>query len=115
MQALNDRMAHPVPMERFRPNVVVAGSRAFEEDYWERIRIGSVVFQVVKPCTRCVITTTDQDTATREKEPLRTLSTFRKHGNNVFFGENLVPESRGTIRVGDPVEVLRRGKTANFP
>ncbi len=106
LAALNRLMSKPVPMHRFRPNVVIAGSEAFAEDNWHRIQIGGVCFQVAKPCTRCIITTTSQDTAVRGKEPLRTLSTFRKRGSNVYFGENLVPETPGTIRVGDEVSVL---------
>lgn len=106
---LNSRLVDPLPMTRFRPNVVIDGRSSFEEDWWQRIRIGDMVFGVVKPCTRCVITTTDQDTADRRsKEPLRTLSTFRHSAGKVYFGENLVPEFAGTIRVGDEVEVLSR-------
>lgn len=106
LAALNRLMAEPVPMHRFRPNVVVAGNEAFSEDRWHRIQIGGVRFQVVKPCTRCVITTTNQDTSVRGTEPLRTLSTFRKRGSEVYFGENLVPETPGTIQVGDKITVL---------
>ncbi|MXZ04451.1 MAG: MOSC domain-containing protein, partial [Rhodothermaceae bacterium] len=86
--------------------VVVSGGTPFEEDAWQRIRIGEVIFTVVKPCTRCTITTVDQETASRGKEPLRTLSSFRKRGSNVYFGENLVPENTGIIQTGDVVEVL---------
>ena len=106
---LNRRMSEAVPMTRFRPNVVIDGRTAFEEDTWKRIRIGQVIFEVVKPCTRCVITTVDQESGHHpSREPLRTLSTFRKLGGNVYFGENLVPEGTGTIRVGDDVELLER-------
>ena len=103
---LNEKLPTPIPMERFRPNVVVSGGTPFEEDTWQRLRIGEVIFTVVKPCTRCTITTVDQETASRGKEPLRTLSSFRKRGGNVYFGENLVPEFTGIIRTGDTVEVL---------
>ena len=103
---LNARMHKPVSMNRFRPNIVVTGGSAFEEDRWKRIRVGDICFEVVKPCTRCVITTIDQETALPGTEPLRALSMFRKQGSKVYFGENLVPESKGTIRVGDKVEVL---------
>ena len=106
LQELNGRLFEPVPMERFRPNVVVSGSQPFEEDTWKRLRIGEVKFSVVKPCTRCVITTVDQDTASQGKEPLRTLSSFRKRNGKVYFGENLVPENTGIIQRGDEVEVL---------
>lgn len=103
---LNEKLPTPIPMERFRPNVVVSGGTPFEEDTWQRLRIGKVIFTVVKPCTRCTITTVDQETASRGKEPLRTLNSFRKRGSNVYFGENLVPENTGIIHTGDVVEVL---------
>lgn len=103
---LNARMAEPLPMNRFRPNVVIEGAEAWGEDTWSQVRIGDVLFEGVKPCARCVVTTTDQETGVRAKEPLRTLATFRKYGNGVYFGQNLIPSNEATIRVGDPVEVL---------
>ncbi len=106
LQELNRKLPEPVPMERFRPNVVVSGDQPFGEDIWKQLRIGEVIFSVVKPCTRCVITTVDQDTASQSKEPLRTLSRFRKRDGKVYFGENLVPENTGIIQRGDEVEVL---------
>ncbi|GAA2347951.1 MOSC domain-containing protein [Streptomyces cuspidosporus] len=125
LDALNSLIAQgdhpdegPLPMNRFRPNVVVEGTAPWAEDDWRRIRIGEVVFRVTKPCARCVITTTDQETAERGKEPLRTLARHRRAGDQLLFGQNLVPElpgpsgaSRGAgpvarLRVGDPVEIL---------
>ncbi len=106
LQSLNSRMETPVEMTRFRPNVVIAGSRPYEEDNWRRIRVGGVRFRVVKPCDRCVVTTIDQDTGEQGKEPLKTLGRYRKRGSGVYFGQNLVPESRGEVRLGDSVEVL---------
>lgn len=103
---LNARMAEPLPMNRFRPNVVVTGAEAWAEDRWSRLRIGDAWFEGVKPCARCVVTTTDQETGARAKEPLRTLATFRKYRNGVYFGQNLIPINEAVIRVGDPVEVL---------
>lgn len=103
---LNSKLSTPIPMGRFRPNVVVSGDRPFGEDNWKRIRMGGIIFSVVKPCTRCSITTVDQNTALRGKEPLRTLSSFRERGGKVYFGENLVPENTGVIQRGDRVEVL---------
>jgi len=98
----------PLPMNRFRPNVVVTGTGAWAEDDWSRIAIGDVSFRVAKMCGRCVVTTTDQATAERGKEPLHTLGRSRRFGTKLVFGQNLVPESRGTIRVGDPVTVLEQ-------
>ncbi|WP_052867238.1 MOSC domain-containing protein [Streptomyces niger] len=113
LDALNSLIAQgdhadegPLPMERFRPNVVVEGTAPWAEDDWRRVRIGEVTFRVAKPCGRCVVTTTDQRTAERGKEPLRTLARHRRFGDDLVFGQNLIPESRGTLRVGDPFEVL---------
>jgi len=104
---LNQRLPAPLPMNRFRPNIVVAGSEAFEEDRWKRIRIDGITFAVVKPCARCAITTTDQDTGERSHEPLRTLATFRRvAGRGVMFGQNLVHDRAGVLHVGAEVEVL---------
>ncbi|MGP3927435.1 MOSC domain-containing protein [Streptomyces sp. 8N616] len=112
LDALNSLIAQgdhadegPLPMNRFRPNVVVDGTAPWAEDDWSRIRIGEVSFRVVKPCSRCVITTTDQRTAERGKEPLRTLARHRRFGDRLVFGQNLIPEGTGTIRTGDPVEI----------
>lgn len=111
---LNDRLVvqdeEPVPMNRFRPNVVIAGCPAFAEDTWQRVRIGAAVFRAAGPCIRCIIPTIDQDTAVRYKEPLRTLATFRRDAHDpsdVNFGQNLIHETKsGEIRVGDTVTPL---------
>jgi uncharacterized protein len=97
----------PLPMTRFRPNVVVSGVGAWAEDDWRRIRIGDAVFRAVKGCDRCVLTTIDPDTAVREKEPIRSLARIRRWDGATWFGINLVPDTPGvTIRVGDDLEVL---------
>jgi uncharacterized protein YcbX len=98
----------PVPMNRFRPSVVVAGAHAWAEDGWRRIRIGAVTFRVVKPCGRCVVTTIDQATGQRGRQPLELLGRRRRFGQELVFGQNLIPEAPGSIRVGDPVRVLER-------
>lgn len=108
LAALNARLDDPVPMTRFRPNVVVAGVEAFAEDRWRQVRIGEALFHVVKPCARCVVTTIDQQTAAQGKEPLRTLRTFRRRGRQVYFGMNLIPDEPGVVRVGEAVEVVAR-------
>ena len=100
---LNRRLETPLPMNRFRPNLVVVGSEAFAEDGWTTIRVGEVVLDVVKPCDRCVTTTIDQATAVAGKEPLRTLSQFRKWKGQVYFGQNVVHRTQGILRTGDPV------------
>ncbi len=103
---LNSRLAVPVPMNRFRPNVVVNGCGAFDEDGWKKIRVGNMVFHVVKPCGRCVTTTVDQSTGVQGKEPLATLSKYRNVGGKVLFGQNVIPDKSGMVHVGDVVEVI---------
>ncbi len=108
---LNDRIqenhGEPVPMDRFRPNIVVDGCDAYTEDTWARIRIGDAIFRNGGPCARCIITTTDQITGERGKEPLKTLATFRRapaDPTDVNFGTNLIHETkRSSIRVGAEV------------
>ena len=106
LQDLNTRLASPVTMARFRPNIVVSGALPFEEDTWREIRIGDLRFEVVKPCARCVMTTVEPTTGEKGKEPMRTLSTYRKQGSNVFFGQNIIHRGTGTLAVGQSVEVL---------
>ncbi|MDX2676536.1 MOSC domain-containing protein [Streptomyces soliscabiei] len=113
LDALNSLIAQdghagegPLPMNRFRPNLVVAGTGPWAEDGWSRLAVGEVEFRVAKSCGRCVVTTTDQSTAGRGKEPLSTLGRHRRLDGKLVFGQNLVPLSRGTVRVGDAVRVL---------
>jgi len=108
LEDLNGRLEDPLPMNRFRPNFVVRGCRPYAEDGWSRLKIGSVPFRVAEPCPRCAITTVDQRTGARGKEPLRTLATYRKFDGEVFFGRNLIHDALGTVRVGDPVETTPR-------
>jgi uncharacterized protein YcbX len=103
---LNSRMETPLPMNRFRTNFVFTGGQPFEEDHWKKFKIGEVMFEAVKPCARCVITTTNQETAERLHEPLLTLSKFRRVENKVMFGMNLISESTGQINVGDKIKLL---------
>lgn len=80
LEDLNGRLERPVPVDRFRPNIVVEGCAPYEEDGWRAVRVGGVSLRVVKPCARCVITTVDQESGVRGKEPLRTLAAYRKVG-----------------------------------
>lgn len=116
LQDLNRRIeethqeaAPVIGMDRFRSNIVVETTEAFAEDRWKTLQIGAIKFGVVKPCSRCIVTTIDQKKGDRNdlKEPLRTLGTFRQLGEQgVMFGENMIPYSEGTISVGDRLEVL---------
>lgn len=108
LEDLNSRLEESLPMNRFRPNFVVRGCGPYAEDGWSRLRIGGVPFRVAEPCPRCAITTVDQRTGARGKEPLRTLATYRKSDGEVFFGRNLIHDALGTVRVGDPVDTTPR-------
>ncbi|VXD15739.1 MOSC domain-containing protein [Planktothrix paucivesiculata] len=97
-----------IPMNRFRPNLVIDTDQPFIEDQWKTILIGEIYFDLVKPCSRCIVTTTNQESGERNplKEPLKTLATFRQQPRGVMFGVNIIPRNTGTIRVGDIVEVI---------
>ena len=103
---LNSRLDKPVPMNRFRPNLVVSDCERFAEDGWRRIRIGKVEFDVAKPCARCAIPSIDQATAQRDAQINRVLAGFRRINGQVMFGQNLLYQSAGVLSLGDPVEVL---------
>ncbi|MCU7850605.1 MAG: MOSC domain-containing protein [Candidatus Thiodiazotropha sp. (ex Monitilora ramsayi)] len=105
---LNGRLDQPMPMIRFRPNLVVTGCEPYEEDSWRLIRIGELTLRVVKPCSRCKITTVDPNTGETGKEPLKTLAGYRRRGKQVYFGQNLLHDDIGELSVGMPVEVLQR-------
>ncbi|MBP0019989.1 MAG: MOSC N-terminal beta barrel domain-containing protein [Cyanobacteria bacterium SBLK] len=98
-----------VPMNRFRPNIVIENDRPFIEDEWQVLQIGEIVFDLVKPCDRCIVTTTDQITGRQNelREPLKTLGTFRRFGKEgIMFGENAIPRTAGCIKIGDRVQNL---------
>ena len=110
---LNAQLPESISMRRFRPNVVVAGSLPYEEDAWAEFRLGDVDFYGVKPCARCVLTTIDPDTGETGKEPLKTLTTYRKWKTKILFGQNMLAKPTdahepGTLHVGQSVAVLRR-------
>ena len=108
LAGLNARLPAPVGLERFRPNLVVAGVPADSEDQWTDFSIGGQAFRAVRGCGRCVLTTIDQRTGQRDPagEPLRTLATYRKQGSKVLFGQNVTGPPAGRLRVGDAVQVL---------
>lgn len=105
---LNSRLPEPVAEDRFRPNLVVSGCEAFAEDGWRRLRIGEVDLRVAKPCSRCTITTVDQSSGEKGKEPLRALAGYRQTGGKVLFGQNLAHDAPGEIAVGQLVEAAER-------
>lgn len=106
LNELNRRLNEPLPMKRFRPNFVFSGGEPFVEDKWKDFMIGNLKFRAVKPCSRCVITTVNPETAEKGSEPLETLTKFRKVGNKVMFGMNVVGLGNGLLEVGDCVVPL---------
>ncbi len=104
---LNQRLATPVPLERFRPNLVIAGAPAFAEDSWRTFKINQQTFHVVRPCNRCAIITVDALCGVRtNKEPLATLARYRTFQQKVLFGQYLLAEGSGMLCVGDEVHIL---------
>lgn len=103
---LNKKLTVPVSMNRFRPNLVFSGGAACEEDGWHAFTAGGTRFWAEKPCSRCILTTIDQETIKKGKEPLATLAKYRNFGGKVMFGQNLLYEAGGLIRVGDTIKVL---------
>lgn len=108
LEALNQRLAHPVPMERFRPNLVISGAIPWEEDQWGVFEVGEARLKVVKPCSRCLITTVDQQSGTipHVGQPLKELGRFRRQEMGIIFGQNVIVEKPGYMCVGDEVRFL---------
>jgi hypothetical protein len=107
LEDLCTRLGRTVVMERFRPNIVVSGCEAFAEDGWKRLRIGSTEFDIVKPCSRCVIPSIDPASAKKDPEVVRVLASYRRGSDRkTYFGQNLIHRSSGTIHIGDAIEVL---------
>ena len=107
---IHQQQKQAIPMNRFRPNIVIETTEPFIEDKWSIIQIGDIQFTVVKPCSRCIITTIDQQDGAKNqlKEPLNTLGTFRQLSEQgVMFGVNMVPHDKGIIRLGDHVQVIK--------
>jgi hypothetical protein len=104
---LNARLAEPLPMNRFRPNLVVAGCEPYAEDKWRTMQIGEVMFEVVKPCARCAIINTNQTTSSRGKQPMVKLATYRRVRNKILFGQHLTHTGLGKVQLGDAVKVFK--------
>jgi hypothetical protein len=100
---LNSKLSSPLPMNRFRPNLVFTGGLPYEEDSWKYFSVGKNKFAGVKPCSRCVLTTVDQETGKQGKEPLATLATYRKTENKIYFGQNVLAINYHEIHEGDEI------------
>ena len=103
---LSAKVGAPIPMNRFRPNLVYTGGQPYSEDELASFSINNINFYGVKLCARCPIPGIDQDTAVGGKEPIKTLSSYRRRQNKIYFGQNLIHEGTGILRVGDALEIL---------
>jgi uncharacterized protein len=102
---LNEKLEEQLPMDRFRPNLVFTGGQAYIEDEMASFEINKINFKGVKPCSRCVMTTINQQTGEKAKEPLKTLATYRMKNNKVYFGQNVLHQQTGSISIGDEVTI----------
>jgi len=108
LDKLNQKLTDPLPINRFRPNIVFTGGHAHIEDEMAAFTIGDLNFLGVKPCARCVMTTIDQQTAEVGKEPLKTLSDYRMKNNKIYFGQNILHQQNGSIKTGDAITIIRQ-------
>ncbi|MDB5009085.1 MAG: hypothetical protein JWP45_3478 [Mucilaginibacter sp.] len=111
---LNSRLHKSLPIDRFRPNIVFTGGEPFEEDLMGSFNIAGINFYGVKLCARCIIINIDQNTGSKEKEPIKTLASYRSKNNKIYFGQNLVHEGSGKITVGDELHVTSLNKDERF-
>lgn len=109
LDALNTALEQPIPMERFRPNLVIADCTAYEEDSWREIVINHINFRLPKPCSRCAVPTINTETAQKNKEPLTTLNRLRKWNKKVYFGQNAIHDDLGELTVNDSVKIVLTG------
>jgi uncharacterized protein YcbX len=103
----NEKLGYKVGMERFRPNIVISGNEAYAEDDWQHIAIGDIDLLLVKPCSRCIMPSVNPETASKEMAVIQTLQAHRRRGKDIFFGQNALYNSLGTINVGDAVRVIK--------
>ena len=108
LNLLNEKVGFTIPVNQFRPNILFTGGESNDEDFWKCFIINKLLFKGVKPCARCVITTINQQSGEKSLEPLRTLSTYRKVDNKIIFGQNVIGPSKGSIRVGDTINITSK-------
>ena len=101
LKELNEKLDTPVTIDRFRANIILETKIGHEEEEVDKFTLSGVKFRMIKPCARCQVVTIDQKNASTSKEPLKTLATYRKKANNIYFGMNVVCLEEGIVNVGD--------------
>ena len=115
LRDLNSRLELPLPMNRFRPNIVFEGGLPYQEDGMKSFRINNMNFTGVKLCARCNVTTIDQQTIETGKEPLKTLASYRRKNNKIYFGQNLLCDATGKVAIGDELILNDRSTAVPVP
>ncbi len=110
LDEFNSHLEVPVDVRRFRPNIVIAGATPYAEDSWQTIRVGEIEFNLVKPCSRCIIPSVNPDTGQKEMAVNQALLKTRRHEQITYFGQNALHHGLGKIRVGDAVELIARSQ-----
>jgi uncharacterized protein YcbX len=114
LQDLNCRLKNKVTMEQFRPNIVIDGTSAYQEDCLLNFKVAGISFKGVKPCARCIVIGINPLTAVTSTEPLKTLSGYRKVNNKIYFGQNLISDGEGAVSVGDQLNIIQLGVPMKF-
>ena len=114
LDELNSRLTEHIPMDRFRPNIVFTGGKAFDEDLMEQLSINDINLFGVKLSSRCVLTTINQANAQKGKEPLKTLAGYRQHSNKIYFGQNLLFKQTGNMKVGNSINIVKIKNSLSF-
>jgi uncharacterized protein len=110
---LNNRLKEKLSIDRFRPNIVFTGGKPYEEDTMAEFEINGIDCYGVKLCARCVVTTIEQSSAAKGKEPLKTLAAYRQLNNKIYFGQNVLYKGGGVINIGDSI-IIKKTKQALF-
>lgn len=115
LDLLAEKSGQDIPADRFRANIIFRGGHAHIEDELKTFEINGLTYHGVKPCSRCIMTTIDQQKgAIADKEPLKSLATYRRVDNKIKFGQNVIPPGHGTIRLGDVIHVKEMNEPIAF-
>jgi len=109
LQDFNSKLNAPISMQRFRPNIVIAGSEPWAEDSWKQLRIGGeqgIEFSLMSACSRCIVPSIDPATGEKQPQIIDALNKYRRHEHKTYFGQNAIYHALGNIKLGDSVELM---------